>query len=70
MLAASVPVPLLILLATACGMAWELLKKSRSGDNMTDLAIALIFIVGAVFALLTAIGGYVGARMAERNRDA
>lgn len=67
--AAAAPVPLLMLLATAGGIAWELFKP-RTGGEMTDLAVAVILTVGGLFFLLTAMAGLAGALMAERKRSA
>lgn len=68
MLNASLPLPLLIVVASACGMVWELLR-TRTGENMTDLVIAVYVTLGALFALVTFGGGLFGARLAERKQE-
>ena len=66
-LSAALPLPLLILVGSACGVLWELLR-SRDGTNMTDLAVAVYVGAGALFALIALVGGLIGASMVERKR--
>ena len=66
-LTATLPLPLLVVLASAAGILFELLRP-RSGTTMTDLAIAIYLGLGALFVLLTFAGGLLGAILAERGR--
>ena len=68
-LKASLALPVLITVASGCGIAFELLRAGRVGDNMTDLAVAVIIAVGALFAFVTWIGGLIGASLAEERRQ-
>ncbi len=65
-LQASLPLPLLVLLLSAAGMLWEVLR-TRTGENMADLAIAVYAAIGALFGAVTFAGGVVGAFIAERK---
>jgi hypothetical protein len=65
-LQASLPVPLVIVLASGAGIVWEL-TRTRTGENMTDLAVAVYLTVGGLFALVTLAGGLIGALHAERR---
>jgi len=60
--------PVLILLATLMGMAWVLLSGPGEGENMQDLALAVMAAIGALFALIALAGGVIGAALARRDR--
>jgi hypothetical protein len=66
-LRASLPVPLLIVLASGAGIVWEL-TRTRTGENMTDLAIAAYVTIGGLFAAVTFAGGLIGALRVERRQ--
>ena len=65
---ASLPLPALMLLAGLGGVVWTLVRGPGSGENMSDLAIAVYLFMGVLFALFTFAGGLLGASMAERKR--
>jgi hypothetical protein len=66
-LRASLPVPLVILLASGAGIVWEL-TRTRTGENMTDLAVIVYVTIGALFAAVTFVGGLIGALRVERRQ--
>ena len=66
---ASLPLPALMLLLALAGVSWTLLGPRGSGENMTDLAIAVYVSMGVLFAVFTLAGGLLGAAMAERTRE-
>ncbi len=64
LLSAALPLPALIVAASAAGVLFELLR-ARTGITMTDLAIAVYVGLGGLFAIVTLAGGLVGAALAE-----
>ena len=67
-LRAALPLPLLILVASACGVIWEMVRPP-SASTMTDLAVAVYVGVGGLFAVLALAGGVLGASLAEGKRE-
>jgi hypothetical protein len=64
--AASV-LPVFTLLLTLAGVAWTIVSGPGPGENMQGLAVAATATVGAILALLTLVGGLVGAVLARRR---
>ena len=69
MLRATLPLPLLVVGASGCGILWELFRPP-TGSTMTDLAVAVYGGLGALFAALTLAGGLLGAYLAESKGSA
>ncbi len=65
-LRAALPLPLLVVALSACGIGWELVRP-RTGSTMTDLAVAVYLGIGVLFAMLTLAGGLIGASVAEKK---
>lgn len=57
--ASALLLPLLLLALTAAGIAYTLLTPVK-GDNMKDLAVVAIAMLGGVCALLALAGGMLG----------
>lgn len=63
--AAALPLALLVIAAGLIG--YELLR-TRTGENMTDLAMIATATIGALFALVAFAGGLFGARWRRARR--
>jgi L-lactate permease len=66
-IAASV-LPAVTLVATLCGLAFISTADHGQGQTMEDLALRALATIGAGFALLALIGGWIGAALAQRRR--
>ena len=64
---AAIVLPAFLILATIVGLVWLLAVGPGTGENMQDLALTVTAFVGGLFALLTMIGGLVGATFAQRG---
>ena len=67
LLVAALVLPIFVVFATLVGIAWIVVVGPGTGENMQDLAVVATAAVGGVFALLTFIGGLVGASLAQRR---
>jgi len=66
-LAAAAPLPSIILLAALGGATWTVLSGPGTGENMQDLALVVIAVMGLMFAALTFASAF--ACSAWSNRE-
>jgi len=64
---AALVLPAFVLIASLAGIAWITVSGPGTGENMQDLAVVATATVGGIFALLTLVGGLVGAVLALRR---
>ena len=67
MIGATLALPILILIASVAGIAFVLVSGPGKGENMQDLAVAVIAAMGGLFSLVAITGGLVGVSLARRS---
>ena len=64
---AALVLPAITLSATAAGLLYVLFSGAGEGENMKDLALAAIAVIGGAFAVLAFVGGMIGASLLQRR---
>ena len=67
MIGATLALPVVILVASLAGIAFVLVSGPGEGENMQDLAVAVIAAMGGLFSLVAIAGGLVGVSLSRRG---
>jgi Kef-type K+ transport system membrane component KefB len=68
-LAAAAVLPAITLFVAAIGIVAVLVTGPGDGENMQDLAVAVVAAMGGIFALLAFVGGLLGAKIRQRGAN-
>jgi hypothetical protein len=66
-LTASAAVPLVLALLTLIAVIWARLTQPEYGEGNRDVVTFVLVLIGGVSAIVTLVGGLVGAALAERR---